>query len=310
MDLSDIFEHLNSVTAIPIVPYKNGKIDTAGHRKNIRYLMDNNHLDGDRKRVISIAGTSLIHHFTPEEQIELIDIAGQEMGGEGILMAGIVPNPIAAAEDIIRQQAALPAPPDVYLLMPLSGVADPDGIYEVYIELGEDLGDDCGAQFLLYMRTKDHMDVIIRLINESPNFIGVKVGTTEEDIPTLMRGIGDNGIVMWGVGDRSTKAAGLGAIGHTSGISIVAARASDEINNAQRAVDLKASQQVEDLITPLENLRFVNSRQYNYSAVVEAMKIGGWDDVEAGEGGPFNPRVPENIAAQVREAVSLLEAYH
>jgi hypothetical protein len=54
----------------------------------------------------------------------------------------------------------------------------------------------------------------------------------------------------------------------------------------------------------------VNSRQYNYSAVVEAMKIGGWDDVEAGEGGPFNPRVPENIAAQVREAVSLLEAYH
>lgn len=111
MDLSDMYEHLNSVAAIPIVPYKNGKIDTAGHRKNIRYLMDNNHLDGDRKRVISIAGTSLIHHFTPEEQIELIDIAGQEMGGEGILMAGIVPNPIATAEDLIRQQAALPAPP-------------------------------------------------------------------------------------------------------------------------------------------------------------------------------------------------------
>ena len=80
MDLSDIFEHLNSVTAIPIVPYKNGKIDTAGHRKNIRYLMDNNHLDGGRKRVISVAGTSLIHHLKPEEQIELIDIAGQEMG--------------------------------------------------------------------------------------------------------------------------------------------------------------------------------------------------------------------------------------
>ena len=90
----------------------------------------------------------------------------------------------------------------------------------------------------------------------------------------------------------------------------MAARACDEINNAQRAGDLVKSQRIEDLIAPLENLRFMNSRQYNYSAVVEAMKIGEWQDVEPGEGGPFNPRVPADVADQVREAVALLRDYH
>jgi len=310
MELNEMYEHLSSVTTIPIVPFKNQKIDGIGHRKNIRYLMDNNFLNNHRRRVISIAGTSLIHHFTPEEQIELIDIAGQEMADEGILISGIVPNPIATAVDIIRKQSILPNPPDVYLLMPLTGVADPEGIYQMYSTLGEDLGEECGAKFILYMRSKDHMETIIRLINESPHFVGVKVGTVEEDVPTMKRGIGDNGIVIWGVGDRCTKAASLGAIGHTSGIAVVAARACDEINNAQRAGDLHTSQQIENIIEPLENLRFMNNRQYNYSAVVEAMKIGGWNNVEPGEGGPFNPRVPINIAEQVKEAVSKLESYH
>ncbi len=305
-----LYDTLNSVTAIPIVPFRGGAIDLDGHRRNIRYLMENNHLDGNRKRVIGIAGTSLIHHFSFEDQMRVIEATGEEMGDGGFLMSGIVPNPISQAEELVRGQSALPRPPDVYLIMPLTGVADHEATYEDYMAFAERLGRDCGARFLLYMRSADYVNPIIRLVRDSPHVVGVKVGTSEEEVVPLIEGIGDEGIVMWGIGDRSTRAAELGARGHTSGIAIVAARAADEINNAQRRGDFVESARVEACISDLEHLRFMNGRQFNYSAVIEAMIIGGWEDVAAGEGGPFNPRVPRDIAARVAEAVEPLREYH
>lgn len=310
MNVGNLYDTLNSVTAIPIIPFRGGAIDLDGHRKNIRYLMENNHLDGGRKRVTGIAGTSLIHHFTVEDQMRLIRATGEEMGDDGFLMSGIVPNPLSQAEELVRRQSALPRPPDVYLIMPLTGVADHEAAYDDYMAFAERLGESCGARFLMYMRSADYVNPIIRLVKDSPHVVGVKVGTSEEEVAPLIEGIGDAGIVMWGIGDRSTRAAELGARGHTSGIAIVAARAADEINNAQRRGDYAASAAVEALISELEHLRFMNGRQYNYSAVVEAMIIGGWEDVAAGEGGPFNPRVPREMADRVAEALEPLRAYH
>ncbi len=310
MHYEALYDTLNSVTAIPIVPYRGGAIDMDGHRRNIRYLMDNNHLDGDRKRVIGIAGTSLIHHFSCEDQMRVIEATGEEMGDDGFLMSGIVPNPISQAEELVRRQSALPRPPDVYLIMPLTGVADHEAAYEDYMAFADRLGADCGARFLLYMRSADYVNPIIRLVSDSPHIVGVKVGTSEEEVLPLIEGIGDEGIVMWGIGDRSTRAAEMGAKGHTSGTAIVAARAADEINNAQRRGAFAESARVEALIAELEHLRFMNGRQYNYSAVIEAMIIGGWEDVAPGEGGPFNPRVPRDIASRVAGAVEPLRAYH
>ena len=310
MQTETLYDTLDSVTAIPVVPYRGGVIELDGHRKNVRYLMENNHLEGNRKRVIGIAGTSLIHHFSFEDQMRVIAATGEEMGDDGFLMSGIVPNPLSQAEELVRRQSALPRPPDVYLVMPLTGVADHEATYDDYMAFAERLGASCGARFLLYMRSKDYVDPIIRLVRDSPHVAGVKVGTSEEEVAPLIEGIGDAGIVMWGIGDRSTRAAELGARGHTSGIAIVAARAADEINNAQRRGDYAASARVEACISGLEHLRFMNGRQYNYSAVIEAMIIGGWEDVAAGEGGPFNPRVPRDIAARVADAMEPLRAYH
>ena len=310
MQSEALYDTLDSVTAIPIVPFRGGAIDLCGHRRNIRYLMENNHLDGNRKRVIGIAGTSLIHHFSFEDQMRVIEATGDEMGEGGFLMSGIVPNPLSQAEELVRRQSALPRPPDIYLIMPLTGVADHEAVYVDYMAFAERLGTDCGTRFLLYMRSADYVNPIIRLVKDSPHMVGVKVGTSEEEVAPLIEGIGDDGIVMWGIGDRSTRAAELGARGHTSGTAIVAARSADEINNAQRRDDYAASAVVEALIADLEHLRFMNGRQYNYSAVVEAMIIGGWEDVEAGEGGPFNPRVPRDIADRVADAVEPLRAYH
>jgi len=151
----------------------------------------------------------------------------------------------------------------------------------------------------------------VRLINDSPHFLGIKIGTSPEDVQAIVSGVEDGaGAVIWGIGDRCTGPAEGGTKGHTSGINVAFVRASDEINNAHRRGDWAAARTLEELVTPLEDIRFRNNRAYNYSAVVEAMHLSGFDDIEGGEGGPFNPRVPEAIAAEVKAAIQPLLAYH
>jgi dihydrodipicolinate synthase/N-acetylneuraminate lyase len=310
MDNSTLLDALDSVTAIPVIPFDGDRIDYAGHAKNIDYLMQSNHLEGNRKRVVAIAGTSLIHHMSTEDQIRLMEATGSQMGDSGVLISGIVPNPIGAAGQLIEAQSNSPRPPDAYLLMPLSGVSNPAGVYEQYMKFGEQYGKSCGARLLYYFKQKRELEAVIRLINDSPHFIGVKIGTDEGDVEPLVAGVGDSGMVIWGIGDRCTRAAELGAKGHTSGITVVFARASDEINNAQRRGDYETSRKIESDIFALEEIRFMKERIYNYSAVVEAMILSGFDDIEGGKAGPFNPRVPPEIAEQVKEAISDLKHYH
>ncbi len=307
----ELWTALDSVISIPIIPFEDGKIDYEGHAKNIAYLMSNNYLDGGRKRVIAVAGTSLIHHIDAEDQIRLMELTGQQMGGEGVLMSGVVPNPIGSAGRIIEAQSKLAYPPDVYLLMPLSGIGNAAGLYQQYMEFGEHYGTECNARFLYYLRQKSERDTAVRLINDSPHFVGMKVGTDEGDVsPSVAAVSEDCGMVIWGIGERSTRAAELGARGHTSGINIVVARAADAINNAQRRGDYETSRQVENEIAPLEEIRFRDGRMYNYSAVGEAMHLGGFDDVEGGSGGPFNPRVPPEVVREVEAVVENIKHYH
>lgn len=309
-ELPQLLDSLNSVTAIPIIPFTGDKIDFAGHAKNIDYLMHNNYLDNDRKRVIAIAGTSLIHHITEKEQLSLIERTGLLIGNDGVLISGIVPNPIKQAGQLIEAQSKLSRPPDAYLLMPLTGISNPEGMYEFYVKFAEHYGSNCNARFIYYLRQKRDLNAVIRLLNYSEHFIGVKIGTDTDDVAPLIDGIGDNGIVMWGIGDRCTQAARLGTEGHTSGIAVAYARASDEINNAQRRGDYETSERIEAEIEALEEIRFRNERIYNYSAVVEAMIQSGFEDIDAGTGGPFNPRVPYEIKEQVIDAIKDLKSYH
>jgi len=317
MEQSTLLAALNSVTTIPVIPFKDGQIDFDGHRKNVAYLMGNNYLSDNRPRVIAIGGTSLLHHIEAKDQVALVEATGQQMEDtnvrtdvHGILISGIVPNPISQAEELIRVQSNLDRVPDAYLLMPLSGINNPDGIYQQYSQFAQKCGEQYGARFLYYFRQKRNLEVVIQLINESPHFIGVKVGTDESDIEALTNGIDGGGLVMWGIGDRCTQAHRLGTRGHTSGIAVAFARASDEINNAQRSGDLAASQRIEDKIAALEEIRFRNERVYNYSAVVEAIIQSGFDDIEGGTGGPFNPRLSSEIVSEVKAAIADLKPYH
>ncbi len=311
IESSALLEDLNSVIGIPLIPFNGGQIDYDGHAKNIDYLMKNNNLSEGRPRVISIAGTSLIHHVAIDDQVKLLDIAGQRMDGGGILMAAIVPNPLPAAADLIAELAALQRPPDVYLIMPLSGTYGPEGLYETFMRFVETQANLHGARFLYYYRRPRDRGMIIRLLRDSPHFVGVKIGTDEDDVLPFVEALDEREkIVIWGIGDRSTAAAEMGAKGHTSGINVVVARASDEINNAQRRRDYEAARQIENEISPLEDIRFMQERAYNYSAVMEAINCSGFDDVVGGSGGPFNPPTPPDIAGQIERIMASIEHYH
>lgn len=306
-----LLDALNSVTTIPIIPFRNGEIDYDAHAMNVAYLMRNNTLEENRPRVLSVAGTSLIHHVEPDEQTRIFDVTGQVMGNEGVLMSAIVPNPIKSAGKLIEDQSKLKRAPDVYLVMPLGGTFSPDGVYDHFMSFGERWGEEVGARFIYYHRSARDMDAVVRLLNDSPHFVGVKVGTSEADVQPMIDAVGDNAMVIWGIGDRSTKAAEQGAKGHTSGIAVLYAKASDAINNAQRRGDFAAARAVEADIDAIEEIRFENGRAYNYSAVVEAMQQSGFDDIDAGDGsGPFNPNVPAEIAERVKQAIAGLEKYH
>lgn len=311
LDKDELLDTLNSVTSIPAIPYRQGAIDYDAHGKNVNYLMENNHLEGGRLRVIGIAGTSLIHHISADDQVQLMGFTGEQMGGKGLLMAGIAPNPIGEAERLIEREAALEYPPDVFLIMPLTGVGNAEGIFAYYMDMAERLGRSCGAKLLYYLRSQAELDIAVRLMNESEYFVGLKIGTTVDDVEPIVAGVKEGAaLVIWGVGDRSTGPARRGSKGHTSGINVAFVRASDEINNAQRRGDFEASQRIEDEIAAFEEIRFRNGRMYNYSAVVEAMHLGGFDDVVGGEGGPFNPRVPKEVAVEVAVAIEGLVKYH
>ncbi len=311
MDTPTLLDALNSVTAIPIIPFRNGRIDYDAHAKNVRYLMEHNYLDNNRPRVISVAGTSLIHHIEPEEQVRIFDVTGQVMGRDGVLMSAIVPNPIGTAGRLIEQQARLSRPPDVYLIMPLTGTFSPEGVYRQFMAFAERYGQEYGARFLYYFRNPRDREAVIRLLNDSPHFIGVKIGTGVEDVAPMIQGVGDNAMVIWGIGDRSTAAAELGARGHTSGTAVLCAGAADAINNAQRRGDYAAARQVEADLNELEEVRFMNGRAYNYAAVVEAMRLSGFDDIDPGDGSaPFNPGVPPEVSERLRAAVERLRPYH
>ena len=311
MNKTELLDALNSVTSIPVIPFRGGQIDYEAHAKNINYLMENNYLDGGRRRVIGIAGTSLIHHISADDQVRLMGFTGEQMGNRGLLMSGIAPNPVSDAERLIEREAALEYPPDVYLVMPLTGVGNPEGIFAYYMDFAERLGRSCGAKLLYYLRNQAELDIAVRLMNESEHFVGLKIGTSVDDVEPIVSGVEDGAaLVIWGVGDRSTGPAERGTKGHTSGINVVVVRASDEINNAQRRGDFATSLQIENEIAALEEIRFRDSRMYNYSAVVEAMLLGGFDDVDGGEGGPFNPRVPAAVTEEVAAAIEGIVHYH
>ena len=311
MNKTELLDALNSVTSIPVIPFRGGQIDYEAHAKNINYLMENNYLDGGRRRVIGIAGTSLIHHISADDQVRLMGFTGEQMGNRGLLMSGIAPNPVSDAERLIEREAALEYPPDVYLVMPLTGVGNPEGIFAYYMDFAERLGRSCGAKLLYYLRNQAELDIAVRLMNESEHFVGLKIGTSVDDVEPIVSGVEDGAaLVIWGVGDRSTGPAERGTKGHTSGINVVVVRASDEINNAQRRGDFATSLRIENEIAALEEIRFRDSRMYNYSAVVEAMHLGGFDDVDGGEGGPFNPRVPAAVTEEVAAAIEGIVHYH
>ncbi len=310
MDAARLRDCLEGVTTIPVLPFgADGSLDTDGHLRNVRYLLDNNGLADGIDRVVAVAGTSLIQHLDEADQTPLIAATGREIGDKGVLVSGIAAQG-RAADRLVAAQLQSERPPDAFLIMPLNGVYDPAGYLDTMRRLGDAHGPD-GGRFVVYMRNARDAGVIRELLLSSEHFIGVKIGTGIEDVEPMVSAVGSDNMVIWGIGElNSTAARKLGARGHTSGTAVVAAGVADSLNNAHRQGDYDEALQLEDAIRGLEEIRFRHGRMYNYSAVVEAMILGGFDDVVAGEGHPLNPRVPADVAREVEKALEPIREHH
>jgi len=301
---------LDTAIAFPILPFRNGAVDLSAHHRNVDYLIRNCFLDGDRKRVIALGGSSLLPHLTREEQLEVAGATGEQAGTDAWYISGILPTPPRQAAWLVRQQLRLPRAPDAFLLLPLAGGYNPEGVCTELAHFCQTLGNETGAQFILYLRDTALRDGFCRLIRECEHVTGIKIGTSVDDVKLVRDALGEGVPVMWGIGDISTAAARRGARGHTSGSALFLIRASDEINNAQRRGDFAAAEQIEAEIREFEELRFVKGRIYNYSLVVEALKIADFSDVDPGDGGPFNAPPPPEICERLVPIVERLRIYH
>lgn len=304
------FDQWNTVAAFPLVPFKHGKPNLEGYVKNLHYLVTHNRLDGGRKWVIAFGASSLIHHIEFEDQITLMGITSGSGADRTLLLSGIVPNPLGTAAQLVERQARFSRPPDAYLILPVSGVVNPEGIYQTLKCFCSDLGDRFGARFLLYLRNSSQREALGRLVRDCDHVLGVKVGTSPEDVAFLVDLVRDQGIIMWGVGDRATAGLEQGARGHSSGIAQLFPKVSDWINNDSRAGDFETCRRLEADIARFEQVRFMSDRAFNYAALVTAAKLAGFEDVEGGDGGPFNELPPPEVVATLGEEVEKLRRYH
>jgi len=301
---------LDTAIAFPTIPFRRAQVDFAAYRKNVRYLLSNSWLDGGRTRVVSVGGSSLLHHLTQEERLEVARITCEEAGRSAWFISGILPTPPRDAAWMVREQMRFPRPPDAFLILPMIGGHNPEGVYRDLVRFCREQGSETGAQFIVYLRDSALRDALCRLVAESEYVLGIKIGTSVEDVKPACEAVGSRGAVVWGKGDLSTEAARHGARGHTSGISLVSLRASDQINNAQRRGDYSAAERIEADLREFEEVRFMQGRAYNYSAIVEVLKMAGFDDVDAGDGGPFNAPPPPEICERLRALLPRLRPYH
>ena len=308
MDAPTLQRHLSGVTQIPILPFgEDGEVDLDGHRRNVRFLIEHNHLEGGLERVVGIGGTSLVHHVDPEHLTTIVRSAGSAMGDRGVLMSGLPAN-MAVASRLASEQMALERPPDVFLMMPMEGLYRPQGLLETYLRFAERHGPR-GARLVAYMKNSGDLDAHATLLARSEYFVAVKVGSGLADLGEMVGRVDEGIRVLWGSGDiGSTAAAKEGGVGHTSGSGIVCGRLCDEINNAYRRGAYGLAEGLEDRFRAFEHVRL--ELGYGYAAFVEALALGGSDDTVGGVGHPLNPRVPADISAMIKAALEPLLPYH
>lgn len=300
----------NTVVAYPVVPFHNGAPNYASFRKNVEYLIAHNRLDGGRPRALGFGGGSLIHHLAAEEQLGLVDELGQAAGDRAIVVSGIVPNPLRSAAELLERQMRLARCPDAFLLLPVNGIANPEGVYRELLGFCNEQGRRHRARFFLYLRSSSQREALARVARDCEWVEGVKIGTAASDVQPVLNILDGCGIAMWGIGDCCLDGIAQGACGHTSGLATLFAGASDELNNAYRRGDTTTARDIESQLAGFERIRFMEERAYNYSALVTAARMAGFEDIDCGDGGPFNAEPPPEVVKQVRCELEKLARYH
>src|SRR5436309_2948832 len=118
---------LETVIAIPPLPFRAGAVDKEAHQKNLRFLIQRNFLDGGRRRVIGIAGTSLVHHIDRDTLVEVMRVTGETAGQDAVVLAGLLATPPAEARKVVERCRKMRRPPASLRILPIPGVCNSEG---------------------------------------------------------------------------------------------------------------------------------------------------------------------------------------
>ena len=97
--------------------------------------------------------------------------------------------------------------PDAYLIMPLGGVYSMEGFVQTFLSFGERVGQEMMPAYSITTGNPVIVSMLSNWLGNLPRLSVLKVGTNEGEVSGLCEEIGDHGLVIWGVGDRSTEAA-------------------------------------------------------------------------------------------------------
>src|SRR5512145_1184253 len=92
---------LDTAIAFPFLPFLGGRLDLDAHRLNAAFLARHCYLDGGRRRVIAIGGSSLLHHVTAAEQLDVVRILCEEAGERTRVISAVLPTPLSETERIV-----------------------------------------------------------------------------------------------------------------------------------------------------------------------------------------------------------------
>ncbi|HET8550587.1 MAG TPA: hypothetical protein VFL57_21400, partial [Bryobacteraceae bacterium] len=59
-------DDLNTPIAFVPILFRNGCADLQAQGRAVRYLVENNFLDGSRRRAVATGGSSLVHHLSTD----------------------------------------------------------------------------------------------------------------------------------------------------------------------------------------------------------------------------------------------------
>jgi 5-dehydro-4-deoxyglucarate dehydratase len=288
---------LGGVIAFPCTPFKNKlTLDVAGFRKNIRRLIEH-----DLCAIVVGAGTGEIHSLTPDEHLEIVKAAIEEVRGRLPLLAGVGFSPQTAIE---MTRASTAAGVDGILIFPPYYPGDPndEGMHAYYANVAA----ATRRGVIIYSRDfANFSPAAVERLTSIPNLIAFKDGQGDiRRYEQIIARVGDKLHWIGGAGDDLVPAYySIGIRTYTSSIANVAPRLSLALHGSAASGDRATLDRLmRDYVIPLYAFR-ARRKGYEVSAMKSLM------DLQGQVGGRVRPPLNDVRPEEIKELKTMLSTW-